>query len=238
VDIAYEQSTEEWELELAALLATLWSRVGTTTTFRQFITEAADAIIAYREVAWTLADIDLARAMASSLSLEVQALGYRPHPYFLNGAVLERQLVQVLFNTGPEDLQTAARVETSAREAVDELRAKRLERVALTEVNDTWRASQGRATHIWSRTGMVDGYRRKVSAGACPWCVSLANGVWPGDAAFPTHPNDRCIRTPVSVPLDQIHERWRNGYAQRLGSRYAQEPFDDTYLRYEYDTAA
>jgi hypothetical protein len=236
-DVVYEQETEPWELELAALLATLWGRVGSGLTFSQFITEAADSIIAYREIAWTLGDVDLANGIARATALPIEPLGYRPLPYFLDAAVLEQQLVRVLYNVGSEELRVASRLaDETARTAVDELRAKRLERLGSAEVNDTWRASQGTAVNIWSRAGMVEGFKREAAPDACPWCRSLANGVWPADAVFATHPNDRCRRTPVTVPIDQIQERWRDGYAQRLGRRIAQEPTTSTFSRWEYDT--
>jgi len=236
-DILYEQETESWELELAALLATLWSRVGSGLTFTQFVTQAADAIITYREIAWTLGDADLANGIARTTSLPVEPLGYRPHPYYLDAARLEQQLVRVLYNVGSQELRAAsALADQTARVAVDELRAKRLERLGAAEVNDTWRASQGTAVNLWSRAKMVEGYKRQPQADSCPWCRSLATGVWPADATFATHPNDRCRRIPTTVPLDQIHERWRDGYAQRLARRAAQEPTTDVYTRWEYDT--
>lgn len=242
-DVLYDVNHNALEAALWASIAAKYALIGDAMTYREFIAATGKDIVAFRQLAWRQADADLAAGLATVTALPVRPIGYQPSSV-LTSRVLAEQTTATVLNNVANSKQVSdafAKSKESGIEARKVAQETRLNNYARSQVSDSYRMSQGTGVATWTKAGMVNGYRRQTTVSCCPWCASLAKGIYPGDYHFPMHPNDRCIRVPVTVPLEQIHERWRDGYAQRLAGNAARRQGDEAatgYTQWEYDTTA
>jgi hypothetical protein len=175
-------------------------------TLDESIGISASLIAAAQRRAVTFNDILLATELTRQLEAEHTATGLQWYESADEQTVRLSRAVSTVIGDDVAYIDAAAAGKT--REQVMALQARsirsRLDRLTNSEVVGASQWSRQQAMQIHEDQGVIAGWYRRLSSGACKWCHTLGGPGDPGDyihsahSRMPTHPNCSCSQGWVS----------------------------------------